>query len=91
VARPHGLRMTQFGILHDRGFQVYATENGIEKRSIGPRWPTPREADHFAELLGHREYVSPLRQPARSVPDAGERLRYGPGRLNDRPPAVDRR
>ncbi len=53
--------MSQIHIAHTgTGYRVYRTENGIDRTDVGPVWPTPKEASHYAALI-REPYVSPLR------------------------------
>lgn len=55
--------MTQFAIRVNETlqFQVYATEFARDRRDIGPRFPTPREAIAYSTRLQDLMPVSPLR------------------------------
>jgi hypothetical protein len=60
--------MTQLAIAYvDGRYQCYATDNGIERRNVGPKWVTPREASTFIDSLAAIPNVSPLRDPVPSL------------------------
>lgn len=42
--------MSQIRVV-DGKHQVYFTTNGIDRRDIGPRWETPREAIDYSEQV----------------------------------------
>lgn len=48
----------------DGAYRVYRTHNGIYREWVGPKWPTPREAARYCDLLEHTPEVSPLRDRA---------------------------
>jgi hypothetical protein len=71
--------MTQLAIAYVNGrYQCYATDNGIERRNVGPKWVTPREASTFIDSLAAIPNVSPLRDP---VPSSGPNERVNLGGL----------
>jgi hypothetical protein len=59
--------MTQYQVRVDdrQRYQVYVTTNGIDRRDIGPAWPTPREAIRYADRIADAQGVSPLREDER--------------------------
>ena len=60
--------MTQYGIEHDgTGYRIYATDNGVAKRLIGPRWASPRQAMAYADLQANLDRVSPLPASSRAT------------------------
>ena len=76
--------MTYYGITVEDGMhRVYATDNGIQKRLVGPRWASVRQAMRYADLQAELDRsISPLRHPVTrsgddtTLPAAGE-LREG--------------
>ena len=83
--------MTMVQIAHiDGAFRCYVTENGIDRRYIGPRWSEPRRAIEYADLIERTEYVSPFRasgEPSTAQPvaplRAGVRLDGSPDSPKD--------
>ncbi len=71
--------MSQVHIAHTgTGYRVYRTENGIDRTDVGPVWPTPKEASHYAGLI-REPYVSPLRQDSGDDPlDSSRRVGSSP-------------
>ena len=60
--------MTYYGIEHDgTGYRIYATDNGVAKRLIGPRWASPRQAMAYADLQANLDRVSPLPTSSRAA------------------------
>lgn len=64
--------MSQYQIEHDgTGYRIYETNTGLDKRLIGPRWASPRQANRYADLQAQLDRVSPLRPTTRRTDELG--------------------
>ena len=64
-------------VTFDLAYQCYLTETGRDKRDIGPKWSTPKEAAQYARLLDQprvdprRSGETSTREPSAPLPASG--------------------